>query len=84
MIHNFVTNSESDDLIANAQDRIMRSSVAANKKDMLDKIDERRLSEQAWVTEEMSLAAKRITLRLDAFLDVEATSTIHSESYQGI
>ena len=45
--------------------------------------DDSRVSEQTWLNEQMSSAAKRITARLDGFLDVEATSTAHSELYQG-
>ena len=46
--------------------------------------DDNRVSEQTWLNEEMSDAAKRITARLDGYLDVEATSTAHSELYQGM
>ena len=83
MVHNFISDSESEDLIKKAGAKLKRSSVASEKQDQTYEYDEKRLSEQAWVDEKMSLSAKHITARLDEFLDVEATSKIHSESYQG-
>ena len=83
MVHDFITNSEGEDLISKAASKLKRSFVASNKHNETYKIDEKRLSEQAWLDEKISVGAKRITERLDGFLDVEAFSKIHSESYQG-
>ena len=83
VIHNFITNWEIEESIEKAKNNLKRSAVAAYNKDILDEFDDRRSSQQAWITEEMSGAAKSITTRLDEFLDIEATSKIHSESYQG-
>ena len=83
VMHNFITNSESDELISKAGPKLRRSSIVTNNKGNSSAFDESRTSEQAWLNEEMSGAAKRVTARLDGFLDVEATSTEHSELYQG-
>ncbi len=45
-------------------------------------IDDRRVSEQTWMVEANTSAAARLTKRIDTFLDLEATSEVHSESYQ--
>merc|ERR1712150_38007 len=75
-------NSESEELISTASGKLKRSSVHSYDENKSIEVDESRLSKQAWLTEEMSEAAKRITSRLDGFLDVEATSDQHSERYQ--
>ena len=82
-MHNFITNSESEQLISKAGPKLRRSSIVTLNKGNSSKFDESRTSEQTWFNEDMSGAAKRITARLDGFLDVEATSTTHSELYQG-
>ena len=83
MVHEFITNSEGEDLISKASSKLKRSFVASYKHNETYEIDEKRLSEQTWIDEKISAGAKRITERLDGFLEVEATSKIHSESYQG-
>ena len=83
VIHNFITNLEVEELISKAKKNLKRSAVAAYNKDILKEFDERRSSQQAWINEKMSGAAKNITKRLDEFLDVEAASELHSEPYQG-
>ena len=83
VMHNFITNSESEQLISKAGPKLRRSSIVTLNKGNSSKFDESRTSEQTWFNEDMSGAAKRITARLDGFLDVEATSTTHSELYQG-
>ena len=44
--------------------------------------DDRRVSEQTWLTEKDAEATARLTKRIDTFLDLEAESTTHSELYQ--
>ena len=83
VMHNFITNSESEQLISKAGPKLRRSGIVTANKGNSSGFDESRTSEQTWLNEEMSGAAKRITARLDGYLDVEATSTAHSELYQG-
>ena len=83
VIHNFINNLEVEELISKAKKNLKRSAVAAYNKGILKEFDERRSSQQAWINEKMSGAAKNITKRLDEFLDVEAVSELHSEPYQG-
>ena len=82
-MHNFITNSETEELISKAGPKLRRSAVVTSKNANSSTTDESRISEQTWLNEDMSKAAKRITARLDGYLDVEATSTAHSELYQG-
>jgi len=82
VMHNFITNSESEQLISKAGPKLRRSGIVTANKGNSSGFDESRTSEQTWLNEEMSGAAKRITARLDGYLDVEATSTAHSELYQ--
>ena len=83
MVHDFISDTEGEDLISKAESKLRRSSVASDKHGKLHEFDEKRLSEQEWLDEKTSVGAKRITARLDEFLDVSATSKVHSESYQG-
>ena len=83
MVHSFISNTEGEDLISNAESKLKRSSVGSDDHGKLHEFDEKRLSEQTWLDERTSVGAKRITARLDNFLDVAATSKVHSESYQG-
>ena len=82
-MHNFITNSETNELITKAGPKLKRSFMVSAKTSNSSLGDDNRVSEQTWLNEDMSAAAKRITGRLDGFLDVEATSTKHSELYQG-
>ena len=84
VMHNFITNSETEELITKAGPKLKRSFVVSSKFSNSTMGDDNRVSEQTWLNEEMSDAAKRITARLDGYLDVEATSTAHSELYQGM
>ena len=84
VMHNFITNSETEELITKAGPKLKRSFVVSSKFSNSTMGDDNRVSEQTWLNEEMSDAAKRITARLDGYLDVEATSTAHSELYQGV
>ena len=82
-MHNFITNSETEELISKAGPKLKRSFVITAKTSNSSMGDDSRVSEQTWLNEEMSPAAKRLTERLDGFLDVNAYSTTHSELYQG-
>ena len=84
VMHNFITNSETEELITKAGPKLKRSFVVSSKFSNSTMGDDNRVSEQTWLNEEMSDATKRITARLDGYLDVEATSTAHSELYQGM
>ena len=83
VMHNFITNSETKEIILKAGPKLKRSFMVSSKAKNGSHSDDSRVSEQTWLNEQMSSAAKRITARLDGFLDVEATSTAHSELYQG-
>jgi len=82
VMHNFITNGETAELISKAGPKLKRSFMVSSKTSNSSLGDDNRVSEQTWFNEDMSGAAKRITGRLDGFLDVEATSTTHSELYQ--
>lgn len=82
-MHNFITNSETEELISKAGPKLKRSFVITAKTSNSSMGDDNRVSEQTWFNEEMSPAAKRLTERLDGYLDVNALSTTHSELYQG-
>ena len=43
---------------------------------------DKRVSNTAWLTETASTGALGLTRRIDGFLDLEATSMSHAESYQ--
>ncbi len=79
VLHEFITPSESKEIVDFASPKLMRSSMVG--KSLNGSIDDRRVSEQTWMTEELE-AAQRLTNRIDQFLDFEATSNEHSESYQ--
>ena len=84
VMHNFITNSETKELIAKAAPKIKRSFMVTSKTANSSYGSNERVSEQTWLNEEMSNAARRLTERLDLFLDVNAESTKHSELYQGL
>ena len=65
VMHNFITNSETEELITKAGPKLKRSFVVASKFSNSTMGDDNRVSEQTWLNEEMSDAAKRITARLD-------------------
>ena len=80
VIHNFITDSETKEMIATASPRLRRSQMVG--KTMNATHDDRRVSAQSWVNEKDCNAAQRLTTRLDYFLDVSATSARDSELYQ--
>ena len=82
-MHNFITNSETEEMIVAAGPKLKRSFMVSSKTANSSHGGDDRVSETTWLNEDMSEAAKRVTARLDGFLDVEATSTLHSELYQG-
>ena len=79
-MHDFIMPSEAADIVAFASPNLMRSAMVG--KGLNGSIDDRRVSEQTWMTEDKVEAAARLTKRIDTFLDFEATSEKHSESYQ--
>ncbi len=80
VLHDFITDSESAEIIKHASPNLKRSAMVG--KAMNGSIDDRRVSEQTWMIEDEVPAARRLTHRLDTFLDLEATSHNHSEAYQ--
>ena len=82
-MHNFITESEAEEIIDKSGPALKRSLMWLSKEKGTTTVDDSRVSEQMWLHEEMSIAAKRITSRLDGFLDVKAKSKSHSEPFQG-
>lgn len=80
VMHDFITDAETQAYIAEASPRLKRSQMVG--KAMNGTLDDRRVSEQTWLEESESEAARRLTERIDNFLDLEATSTKSSELYQ--
>jgi prolyl 4-hydroxylase len=80
LLHDFITNGESDELKATAAPKLKRSQMVGNK--INGTLDDRRVSETTWLHEDDSEAAERISKRMDYFLDLETRSTNHSELFQ--
>ena len=79
VIHDFITLTETKEIVQFASPKLIRSAMVG--KSMNGSIDDNRVSEQSWMTEKV-IAARRLTRRIDQFLDMEATSDVHSEAYQ--
>lgn len=80
VMHEFITDSETDEMIAKASPKLKRSQMVG--KALNGTLDDRRVSEQTWLNETDAEATARITRRLDYYLDLETMSTNHSELYQ--
>lgn len=80
VVHEFITDGETEEIIATASPKLQRSQMVG--KALNGTLDDRRVSEQTWLTEEDTEATARITRRLDYFMDLETKSTNHSELYQ--
>ena len=80
LLHEFITDSECDGLVAAAAPRLQRSQMVGSKAN--GTLDDRRVSEQAWLHEDDSAHAEAVSRRMDRFLDLETRSTNHSELFQ--
>lgn len=83
IMHQFISNGESEEIIKKTGPSLKRSLTWVSKEEGVLGVSDSRVSEQMWLHEGMSIAAQRITSRLDGFLDVKAKSKSHSEAYQG-
>ena len=73
--------SEIKDMLKTATPKLRRSMTGGSRGNGTDTNDSR-VSNTAWLTETQSTGAKSLTRRIDGFLDLEATSMSHAESYQ--
>jgi len=80
VVHEFITESEADAIVKRAAPDLKRSQMVG--KSMNGSLDDRRVSEQTWLSEETSPEAARLTVRIDDYLDLESGSGNHSEFYQ--
>lgn len=80
VLHEFITPSESEEIISKSIPKLKRSQMVGNR--LNGTLDDRRVSEQTWLTEKDANATMRLTYRIDTFLDLESGSTNHSELYQ--
>ena len=80
VIHDFITDGETQQMIEKASPKLKRSQMVG--KALNGTLDDRRVSEQTWLTEDDTEATARITKRLDYYMDLEVKSTNHSELYQ--
>jgi len=80
IIHNFILDSEADEIVTRSTPDLRRSEMVGKKGN--GTMDDRRVSEQAWLNETDTAALGRITNRIDHFLNLNATSTQDAELYQ--
>ena len=80
LLHEFITGSECDGLVGAASPKLRRSQMVGSKAN--GTLDDRRVSEQAWLHEDDSADAESVSRRMDDFLDLETRSTNHSELFQ--
>ncbi|TRY78772.1 hypothetical protein TCAL_01746 [Tigriopus californicus] len=80
VLHEFITPSESEEIISKSTPKLKRSQMVGQR--LNGTLDDRRVSEQTWLTEKDANATMRLTHRIDTFLDLESGSTNHSELYQ--
>merc|ERR1712156_1093538 len=81
VLHDFIMESEIKEMKSIAMPILKRSSTVG--KSMNGSLSDYRVSEQTWITEEMSPnGAAKLTKRIEGFLDLEAESTEDAELYQ--
>jgi len=81
VLHDFIMESEIKEMKSIAMPILKRSSTVG--KSMNGSLSDYRVSEQTWITEEMSPnGASKLTKRIEGFLDLEAESTEDAELYQ--
>ena len=80
ILHDFITNGETKMIIDKAAPQLKRSQMVGTK--LNGTLDDRRVSEQTWLTEKSTPATARLTNRIDNFLDFQVESSKHAELYQ--
>merc|ERR1719228_3232344 len=80
VIHNFILDSEADEIIARSIPDLRWSEMVGKRGN--GTMDDRRVSEQAWLNETDTAALATITNRIDHFLNLNATSSQDAELYQ--
>jgi len=80
IIHNFITDSETNEIIKRASPQLRRSEMVGKQGN--GTADDRRVSEQAWLNETDTVALATLTNRIDHFLNLNATSSQDAELYQ--
>ena len=81
VLHEFIMEGEMTEMKGIASPTLKRSSTVG--KSMNGSLSDYRVSEQTWITEEMSPnGAAKLTRRIEGFLDLEAESTEDAELYQ--
>ena len=80
ILYDFITDGEAKEYIEMAGPQLKRSLMVG--KGLNGTLDDRRVSEQAWLNETEAESVARVTKRIDYFLDLEADSSNHSEQYQ--
>ncbi|QQP49618.1 Prolyl 4-hydroxylase subunit alpha-2 [Caligus rogercresseyi] len=80
VVHDFIVDSVSREFIRAASPGLRRSSMQGNKNGT-HAVDDRRVSEQSWLTEDIP-AARKLTDKINDYLNLLVDSTVHSELYQ--
>ena len=83
VMHEFFTETEIKEYIEIAAPKLKRSAITGKGYGINNSsFSDIRVSEQTWITEDMSPSAQRVTDRIDGFLGLKALSTRDAELYQ--
>merc|ERR1740137_359492 len=80
VIHNFILDSEAEEIITRGSPDLRRSEMVGKQGN--GTMDDRRVSEQAWLNETDTPALATLTNRIDHFLNLNSTSSQDAELYQ--
>ncbi|CAB4062470.1 P4HA [Lepeophtheirus salmonis] len=80
IIHDFISDEITKEFINSASPNLKRSAMRGFKNGT-NAVDDRRVSEQSWINEEVP-AARKLTDQINDYLNLLVDSSIHSELYQ--